>query len=80
MVLSNIRSEGMNLCAMRLYALSGWRNIHIENLWIEKWNGLDSARQASRFEALSNVAGFSVSIGNELREHLGNLCITPGHL
>lgn len=69
--LSNIRSEGMNLCAMRLYALSSWRNIHIENLWIEKWNGLESARQASRFEALSNGAGFSVSIGNELREHSG---------
>lgn len=55
-LLSNIRSEGMNVCAMRLYALSSWRNIHIENLWLEQWNGLDIARQASRFEALSNGA------------------------
>ena len=70
-LLLNIRSEGMNLCAMRLYALSNWRNIHIENLWIEEWNGLDSARQASRFEALSNGAGVCVSIGNEVREHPG---------
>lgn len=69
--LSNIRSEGMNLCAMRLYALSSWRNIHIENLWIEEWNGLDIARQASRFTALSNAAGVAVSIGNELREQQG---------
>ena len=71
MRLSNIRSEGMNLCAMRLFALSSWLNIHIENLWIERWNGLASTRQASRFEALSNEAGVRVSIGNELREHLG---------
>ncbi len=70
-VLSNIRSEGLNLCAMRLYALSSWRNIHIENLWIEGWNGLDSARQTSKFVALSNDAGVPVSIGNELREHAG---------
>lgn len=71
MLLSNIRSEGMNLCAMRLYALSSWRNIHIADLWIEGWNGLDSARQASRFEALSNELDDPVSIGNELREHMG---------
>jgi hypothetical protein len=69
--LLDIRSEGMNLCAMRLYALSNWQNIQIENLWVEKWNGLDSARQASRLEVLSNEAGSSVSIGNELVEHLG---------
>jgi hypothetical protein len=71
MLLSNIRSEGMNLCAMRLYALSSWRNIHIANLWIEGWNGLDSARQASKFEALSNDAGDRVMIGNEIRDHMG---------
>lgn len=71
MLLSNIRSEGMNLCAMRLYALSSWRNIHITNLWIEQWNGLDIARQASRFEALSSPAGFRVSIGNEISNGQG---------
>jgi hypothetical protein len=71
MLLSNIRSEGMNLCAMRLYALSSWRNIHIANLWIEGWNGLDSARQASKFEALSSDAGDRVMIGNEIHDHMG---------
>jgi hypothetical protein len=70
-VLSNIRSEGMNLCAMRLHALSSWRNIHIKNLWIEKWNGLDIARQESRFRALSDEVDLPVSIGNELREQQG---------
>lgn len=73
MLLSNIRSEGMNLCAMRLFALSSWRNIHISGLWIEGWNGLDSARQASRFEALLGITGNAVTIGNELREHQGLL-------
>jgi hypothetical protein len=64
--LENIRSEGKNLCAMRLYALSSWENIHIENLWIEEWNGLDKKTQASRFEALSNENGERVFIGNEV--------------
>jgi len=71
MLLSNIRSEGMNLCAMRLYALSSWRNIRITDLWIEEWNGLDSARQASKFEALSSLTGYPVPIGNEVRDHQG---------
>lgn len=73
MLLSNIRSEGMNLCAMRLYALSSWRNIHIVDLWIERWNELDFTRQASRFEALMSITGVPVSIGNELREEQGLL-------
>lgn len=71
MLLSNIRSEGMNLCAMRLYALSSWRNIHIVDLWIERWNELDVARQASRFEALLSITGNPVFIGNELLREQG---------
>jgi len=73
MLLSNIRSEGKNLCAMRLYALSSWQNIRISDLWIEEWNELDPARQASRFKALSNMTGFPVSIGNEISENQGLL-------
>lgn len=65
--IENIRSEGRNLCAMRLYALSSWENIHIENVWIEAWNGLDTATQASRLEALSSPDGERVFIGNEVR-------------
>jgi hypothetical protein len=71
LVLENIRSEGMNLCAMRLYALSSWEEIHIRNLWIEAWNELDVETQASKFEALSNAAGERVFIGNEVRDGRG---------
>jgi hypothetical protein len=70
-VLENIRSEGMNLCAMRLFALSSWESITIRNLWIERWSELDSETQASRFEALWSPAGARVSIGNEVRDHNG---------
>jgi hypothetical protein len=69
--LENIRSEGMNLCAMRLYALSAWEHIHIANLWIQEWNELDIETQASRFEALSNEDGERVFIGNEVRDGRG---------
>lgn len=64
--LENIRAEGKNLCAMRLYALSSWENIRIENLWIEEWNELGLETQASQFEALSNPYGERVFIGNEV--------------
>ena len=69
--LENIRSEGMNLCAMRLYALSNWEQIHIKNLWIERWNQLDPKTQASHFEALANERGVRVTIGNETRDGRG---------
>jgi hypothetical protein len=69
--LRNIRSEGMNLCAMRLYALASWERIRIENLWIERWNELDLETQASKFEALSNAAGERVFIGDELNDRSG---------
>src|SRR5690606_36257471 len=52
LLLENIRSEGRNLCAMRLYALSSWEDINIVNLWIEEWNELAVEAQASKFEAL----------------------------
>jgi hypothetical protein len=71
LVLENIRSEGMNLCAMRLYALSSWHGIHIRNLWIERWSELDSGTQASRFQGLANAQGQRVEIGNENRDHDG---------
>ncbi len=54
--LENIRSEGMNLCAMRLYAQSNWDNIHIDGLEIEAWNDLPLSAQESQFEALWNEA------------------------
>lgn len=74
-LLANIRSEGMNLCAMRLYALSNWDTISIVNLWIEQWNELGPARQASRFEALLDPGGQRVSIGNQVREARGLLIL-----
>lgn len=69
--LANIRVEGKNLCAMRLYALSSWEGIRVENLWIESWNDLDVTTQASHFQALTNPAGERVSIGNEVRDGRG---------
>jgi hypothetical protein len=69
--LERIRSEGRNLCAMRLYALSSWENIHIRNLWIQEWNELDVRTQASKFEALSDARGEQVVIGNEVRDGRG---------
>lgn len=71
LLLENIRSEGMNNCAMRLHALSNWENIHIRNLAIEAWNGLDAYSQQSRFQAFTNSAGVAVTIGNETSQHNG---------
>lgn len=71
MSFQNVRSEGANLCAMRLYALSNWQSIRVENLWIEQWNELDMRTQASQFEALSDADGQRVFIGNEIRDHRG---------
>lgn len=64
--LENIRAEGKNLCAMRLYALSSWENIRIQNLWIEEWNELGPEAQASEFEALWSPRGERVFIGNQV--------------
>lgn len=51
-LLEDIESEGMNLCAMRLYALSNWYNIHIKNLTIERWNELEASAQCSLWAAV----------------------------
>ena len=73
LLLRNIRSEGMNLCAMRLFALAEWENIEIRGLWIESWSEVDAATAASRFEALRDADGERVRIGNETVEGRGLL-------
>jgi hypothetical protein len=66
MYFSNIRSEGMNLCAMRLYALANWQNIEIRDFSIDAWNALAPASQYSFLETLTDGAqGESVTISNE---------------
>lgn len=70
-LLENIHSEGMNLCAMRLFALSNWENIHIKGLYIESWNQLPVRSQQNQFHCLKDVNGASVSIGNELKDSRG---------
>lgn len=60
--LENIRSEGMNLCALRIYALSNIENIKVKNLWIEKWNELPNSSQYNLMQAMRNEAGTKVSI------------------
>lgn len=69
--LSNIRSEGLSPCAIRIYALSSTRNVSIKNLWIEDWNGLDWYSQVSLFKTYSNVQGKKAIIGNQLNDKNG---------
>ncbi len=60
--IKNIRSEGANLCAMRLNALNKWRNINIENLSIDAWNDMpDYAKYSTLDEYESRDL-----IGNEM--------------
>ena len=63
LLLENIRSEGQNLCAMRLYALSNWENIRIKNLWIESWNQLSAIDQQSQLKRTAQPDGQQVRIG-----------------
>lgn len=63
--ISNIRSEGMNPCAIRIYSLSSFQSITIENLWIEQWNQLDIHSQISLFKAFTDKYGNTVFIGNQ---------------
>ncbi|WNG22775.1 dextranase [Cystobacter fuscus] len=77
--LEDIRSEGANLCAMRLYALANWENIKVKNLWIEEWNRLDEVAQASYFKAMQVTIGDQTTGGKglELENYsLGNQLIT----
>ncbi|KAJ8097683.1 family 49 glycosyl hydrolase [Lipomyces tetrasporus] len=68
---SNVRSEGMNMCLIRIWALSNMFNINVNNMWIESWNGMPAASQQSVFHALSDSAGSQVSIGNEVSSGQG---------
>ena len=56
-VLENIRSEGLNPCAIRLYALSNYKNIEIRGLSIDGWNELDAASLVSHFKAYHDTEG-----------------------
>ncbi|CAF1581511.1 unnamed protein product [Didymodactylos carnosus] len=71
LVISNIRSEGMSPCAMRIYALSNTQSITIKNLFIEKWNDLDKSSQMSIFKAYSDKNGNKVKIGNQSTDKKG---------
>ncbi len=57
----NLYVEGKTNCALRIYALSNTKNIHIKNLLIDSWNDLDMSSQASKFTRLSSA----ITIGNE---------------
>jgi hypothetical protein len=61
----NITVEGMTNCAVRIYALSSTENIHIKNLKIGSWNGLDVDSQASILKRYSNPSNEKVTLGNE---------------
>ncbi|KAK9367922.1 family 49 glycosyl hydrolase [Lipomyces kononenkoae] len=63
---SNIRSEGMNMCFIRIWALSNLYNINVSDMWIESWNGMPYSSQQSVFHALYNSAGIQVIIGVEV--------------
>ena len=60
--LEDIRAEGMNLCAMRIYALSNMENIHIKNLFVEKWSELPNSSQYNLMKAMRNESGAQVNI------------------
>jgi hypothetical protein len=84
--LENIRSEGMNLCAMRIYALSNMENIRIKNLSIEKWNELPKSSHYNFMKAMRNESGEQIGItsgnGVFLENYLveGQPIVKPGDL
>lgn len=53
LLFENLHVEGRINCAIRLFALSNIHRVHIKNLLIDNWNGLDITSQASKFCALS---------------------------
>ena len=55
----------MNHCAMRIYSLSSFQSITIQNLWIEQWNELDKYPQVSLFKAFTDKYGNTVYCGNQ---------------
>ncbi|WP_306914107.1 MULTISPECIES: family 49 glycosyl hydrolase [unclassified Arthrobacter] len=69
--LENITVEGMTNCAVRIYALSNTENIHIKNLKIGSWNGLDYTSQVSHLKRHSDTANNKVTLGNETTDSRG---------
>ncbi|KAK9491661.1 family 49 glycosyl hydrolase [Lipomyces doorenjongii] len=68
---NNVRSEGMNMCFIRIWALSNLYNVNVNNMWIESWNGMPDSSQQSVFHALYNSFGSQVIIGNEVTDGQG---------
>lgn len=71
LTISNIRSEGMNPCAMRIYTLSSTQFVTIKNFWIEQWNSLNIYSQISLFKAYTDYNKRKVFIGNQSRDKRG---------
>ncbi|WP_093802543.1 family 49 glycosyl hydrolase [Streptomyces sp. Wb2n-11] len=71
MTFENITVEGMTNCAIRVFALSSTENIHVKNLKIDSWNGLDAGSQISLLKRHSNSVGQQVALGNETRDSRG---------
>lgn len=67
----NITVEGDTNCALRIYALANTENIHIKNLSIDGWNGLDASSQVSHLKRYTNADGEPVTLGNETHDSRG---------
>ncbi|MGJ6979978.1 glucodextranase DOMON-like domain-containing protein [Aestuariimicrobium soli] len=67
------RVEGAVNCAIRVFALSNHRDVTIDGLAIDSWNGLDLSSQQSLLKRYSDGAGQRVEIGNEPTEGHGLL-------
>jgi hypothetical protein len=65
MLFENTVVEGMTNCAVRIYALSSTENIHIKNLKIDSWSGLDAGSQVSQLKRYTNSSTTKVTLGNE---------------
>ncbi|MGW7466061.1 family 49 glycosyl hydrolase [Streptomyces xantholiticus] len=71
MTFENITVEGMTNCAIRAFALSSTENIHVKNLKIGGWNGLDASSQISLLKRYTDTAGQKVILGNETSQGRG---------
>jgi hypothetical protein len=69
--ITGLRVEGKTNCAIRWYALSSVEDILIKDFYIEGWNNLDLAAQASTFVRYSNATSQKVSVGNEVADGFG---------
>jgi hypothetical protein len=67
LLFDNLYVEGKTNCALRIYALSNTKRVHLRNFFIDAWNDLDIASQASRFTRLSST----LTIGNEVVDSEG---------